>query len=207
MIHAASGTRLVFGRHGNTFNPDDRTVWVGGGTDLPLVRKGVEQAHNAARTLAEKGLTPHRVYAASLLRTSEFAKIVCDDLAAAAPILDSRLNEIDYGAWEGASTEEIAADPARAQALELWQNADVWPDVLGWKTTQEQVEANLAGVFADIGVDRGEETVLLISSNGVLRFAPRVLGVKDNRSYRLKTGALGTAERQADHSWRVLFWG
>lgn len=207
MNAVTSGPRLVFGRHGNTFNPEDKTVWVGSGTDLPLVQKGIEQAHIAAQTLIGKGLVPNRVYAASLQRTSKFAQIICDDLGLSAPLLDSRLDEIHYGQWEGASTEEIAADPVRAQALELWQNADVWPAALGWKTTQEQVKANLTGVFGDIGIDHGDETVLLISSNGILRFAPRVLGIQDNRSYRLKTGALGEVERQADHSWRVLFWG
>jgi probable phosphoglycerate mutase len=197
--------RLIFGRHGNTFNPDDSVVWVGSGTDLPLVAKGREQAHAAAKRLQQKDVVPARLWAASLKRTTEFAQIVCDDLGLPAPRIDSRLDEIHYGAWEGATTEEIAADPDRAKALALWQDADVWPDCLGWRTTQNQVMANLAAVFADIGAEHGDETVMIVSSNGILRFAPRVLGIAEPRSFRLKTGALGGAERR-EGAWRILFW-
>ena len=68
--------QLLFARHGNTFGPGDKVVWVGRETDLPLVDKGLEQAAAAADALKRKGLIPDAIYCASLQRTRRFATIV-----------------------------------------------------------------------------------------------------------------------------------
>jgi probable phosphoglycerate mutase len=198
-------TRLLFARHGNTFGPTDPVVWVGSGSDLPLVEKGLAQAHRAAEYLAANDLRPSAVFAATLKRTTQFATIVCKDLGLPLPKLDARLNEIHYGSWEGASTEQIAADPDRAQALDAWQKGDVWPDALEWQTTQQQVLDNLAGVLDEVR-KTGGESPLIVSSNGILRFAPRLLNTAGSGSYQLKTGALGCID-QTETGWAVRFWG
>ena len=198
--------RLLFARHGNTFGPNDPVVWVGSGSDLPLVEKGIAQAHAAAATLAAQDLRPTAIIAASLKRTQEFAKIVAEDLGLAAPHSDARLNEIHYGQWEGASTEQIAADPARKQALERWQQSDVWPDALDWQTTQQQVVTALSSLLDELKTGTAGDSPLIVSSNGILRFAPRLLGVDSPGSYQLKTGALGSVE-QIGYVWSVRFWG
>ena len=198
--------RLLFARHGNTFGPADPVVWVGSGTDLPLVEKGIAQAHAAAAHLSDNGLIPSAVIAATLLRTQGFARIVCEDLGLSPPLSDPRLNEIHYGRWEGASTEQIAADPARKAALEQWQHSDIWPDALNWQTTKDDVTRNLTAVLADAASGAFGSSPLIVSSNGVLRFAPRILGVDAAVSYQLKTGALGCVE-QDETGWIVRFWG
>ncbi len=197
--------KILFARHGNTFGPNDPVVWVGSGSDLPLVEKGLAQAHRAADYLAAHDLRPSAVYAAPLLRTRRFAEIVCEDLALPPPQLDARLNEIHYGPWEGASTEKIAADSVRHQALEAWQQADVWPDALGWQTTQQQVLDNLAAVLEQVRRSGGDSP-LVVSSNGILRFAPRLLQAAYPGSYQLKTGALGCVD-QTETGWAIRFWG
>ena len=198
--------RLLFARHGNTFGPDDQVVWVGAGTDLPLVAKGIDQAHQAAALLAAQDLRPSAVFAATLKRTSQFAQILCADLGLAPPVADSRLNEIHYGAWEAATTDQITADPARKQALELWQQSDVWPDALNWQTTRQQVTESLSSLLAELQTGSAGNQPLIVSSNGILRFAPRILGVDSAASYQLKTGALGCVDQTAN-GWAVRFWG
>ena len=198
--------RLLFARHGNTFGPDDQVVWVGAGTDLPLVEKGIAQAHAAAAFLAENNLRPSAVFAATLKRTSHFAQIVCTDLGLAAPRADARLNEIHYGPWEAATTEQITADPARKLALEQWQQADIWPDALGWQTTKADVVQSLSSLLAELQTGSAGGQPLIVSSNGILRFAPRILGVNSATSYQLKTGALGCID-QTTTGWDVRFWG
>ena len=196
---------ILFARHGNTFGPGDPVVWVGAGSDLPLVDKGRDQAHRAADYLAAHDLRPSAVFCAALLRTRQFAEIVCADLGLAPPAVDERLNEIHYGPWEGATTEQIAADPVRERALEAWRLGDVWPAALGWTTTRQQVLDNLSAAMADI--DRtGGDWPLAVSSNGILRFAPRLLGIESAGSYQLKTGALGCMDR-TETGWAVRFWG
>ena len=36
--------RLILSRHGNTFSPGEKAVWVGRRSDLPLVEEGRRQA-------------------------------------------------------------------------------------------------------------------------------------------------------------------
>ena len=198
--------RLLFARHGNTFGPADPVVWVGAGTDLPLVEKGIAQAHAAAKYLADHDLRPTTVFAATLQRTSQFAGIVCQDLGLPAPQTDARLNEIHYGRWEAATTEQITADPARKSALEGWQKSDIWPDALGWQTTQQQVVDALSSLLAELQTGSAKDQPLIVSSNGILRFAPRILGIASASSYQLKTGALGCVDR-TETGWNVRFWG
>jgi len=198
--------RLLFARHGNTFGPNDPVVWVGSGSDLPLVEKGIAQAHAAAAYLDAHDLRPTAIIAAALKRTQDFATIVAGDLGLAAPQSDDRLNEIHYGPWEGASTEQIAADPARQAALGQWQTSDIWPDALGWRTTQQQLIDAASSFLDELKTGVAGDSPLIVSSNGILRFAPRLLGVDSVGSYQLKTGALGCIE-QIGEGWSVKFWG
>ena len=50
---------ILFARHGNTFGPGDKVVWVGRETDLPLVEKGLAQAEAAGQALVRAGLAAH----------------------------------------------------------------------------------------------------------------------------------------------------
>ena len=80
---------LLFARHGNTFGPGDKVVWVGRETDLPLVEKGLEQAAAAAEALRRTDLIPDAIYCASLQRTRRFAAIVAE-ASSVAPVGSKR---------------------------------------------------------------------------------------------------------------------
>ena len=198
--------QILFARHGNTFGPGDKVVWVGRATDLPLVERGLEQAHAAAAALARLDLRPSLVVSASLRRTRGFAEIVCRDLGVAEHRIDGRLDEIDYGAWEGLSSDEIAALPGGAAAQEAWQKRDAWPEGAGWGSTRQDILAGLGGVLADLAAGAGGERPLVVSSNGILRFAPGLLSAPTSGPLQLKTGALGCVDR-GDDGWSVRFWG
>lgn len=193
--------QLLFARHGNTFAPGDKVVWVGRETDLPLVEKGLEQAAAAAEALRRTGLVPDAVYCASLQRTRRFAEIVADSLGLAEPVIDPRLDELDYGAWAGRSNDEIlAADPAAAAAMEAWNEADSWPVLAGWVSERETVMAGLESFVAERLAPGLHARPLVVSSNGVLRFVPRMLLETGAQlpSFRMRTGHLGLIERDGD---------
>ena len=198
--------QILFARHGNTFGPGDKVMWVGRATDLPLVERGLEQAHAAAAALARLDLRPSLVVSASLRRTRGFAEIVCRDLGVAEHRIDGRLDEIDYGAWEGLSSDEIAALPGGAAAQEAWHKRDAWPEGAGWGSTRQDILAGLGGVLADLAAGAGGERPLVVSSNGILRFAPGLLSAPTSGPLQLKTGALGCVDR-GDDGWSVRFWG
>jgi probable phosphoglycerate mutase len=199
-------SQIVFARHGNTFGPGDKVVWVGRGSDFPLVERGLEQAHEAAAALGRLGLVPSVVVSGTLKRTRGFAEIVCRDLGIAEHRIDARLDEIDYGTWEGLSSDEIALLPGGAAAEQAWQQQDVWPDGAGWRTTRDEVLAALGGVLADLAAGAGGERPLVVSSNGILRFAPGLLSAPAAGRLQLKTGALGCVDRRGG-GWAVRFWG
>jgi probable phosphoglycerate mutase len=189
----------LFARHGNTFAPGDKVVWVGRETDLPLVGKGLQQAAAAAEALRRRGLIPDAIYCASLRRTRRFAEIVADVLGLCAPQIDGRLDELDYGSWAGRSNDEIlAADPGAAAAMETWNSADVWPAQAGWASQKEPVMEGLRD-FVEERLDPNlHERPLVVSSNGILRFLPRLLLEKEAQlpSFKMRTGHLGLIERR-----------
>lgn len=199
---------LIFARHGNTFGPGDKVVWVGRETDLPLVGRGEEQAREAADALRSAGLIPTSVTSGTLKRTRGFAGIVRDALCpAVTAVQDPRLDEIDYGAWAGLSSEEIAALPGGPAMAEAWQKEDVWPEGAGWRSTQAEILDALRSFLDEVlATAREGETRLIVSSNGTLRFVPRLLGIAEpGVSYQMKTGHLGLVRRDVD-GLRLACW-
>ncbi len=201
--------RLILCRHGNTFGPGDRVVWVGREDDLDLVPAGEAQARAVAAALAARGLRPDRVVAGALRRTRRFAEIIVEALALdLAPEIDPRLNEIAYGDWAGRTTEEIvAADPAAAAMIRDWNEADVWPAGAGWATREADVRRAVAEFLADLA-DAGARRALVVSSNGILRFVPRVWGLEPpdgGRSFRMRTGHVSILDVEGARA-RILAW-
>jgi broad specificity phosphatase PhoE len=96
--------QLYVVRHGTTtMNVENRYR---GRRDVPLDAQGYQDAVDAARLLSHVGLTS--VYTGPLRRTIATAQIIADE----ARIPDLRilhgLNNVDYGAWEGMTSEEAA---------------------------------------------------------------------------------------------------
>ncbi len=66
---------LLLARHGNTFEPSDKVVWVGARTDLPLTAKGREQAAALGEGLQPMKSAIKRIVSGPLQRTREHAGI------------------------------------------------------------------------------------------------------------------------------------
>jgi len=206
---------LFLCRHGNTFATGDRVVWVGRESDLPLVAAGEAQARTLAAALAARGLAPNRIYCGGLKRTRRYAEIVAEGVGlGAAPIVDDRLNEISFGDWAGRAAEEISRDPTAAAALAAWNERDKWPASAGWETTEAEVRAAVEGFLADLAADGAGAgggagaRPLVVSSNGILRFFPRLLGLAvagGRASYRMKTGNASVLARDGG-VWSIKCW-
>ncbi len=193
--------RMLLARHGNTFAPGDKVVCVGRETDLALVERGFEQARAVAAALKSRGLVPTRVFCGSLRRTRQYADVIVESLDLDSPAaVDPRLNEIDYGRWAGLTAREIADELGQKEQLERWNEADVWPADAGWISTQDEIHLNIRTFFADIRDSGGaHDRVLVVSSNGVLRLTPRLLGLTHPdggraSTFHMKTGHLGVIE-------------
>ena len=201
--------RLILARHGNTFAPGDRVVWVGPTLDLPLVDKGIEQARVFGAALKRHGVRLAAAYCSPLQRTRRFAEIALAAAGQEVPLTtDPRLNEIDYGMWTGRTREEIVGDLGHGAALEQWETAGVWPAGTGWAGSEAQVRADVRGFVDDLVARHGaSDSVLAVSSNGTLRFiaelaAPRTEG---DAPARIRTGHAGVLLLE-DRSPRLLCW-
>jgi probable phosphoglycerate mutase len=202
---------LLLARHGNTFEAGEKAVWVGARTDLPLTAKGREQA--AALAAAVRPLKPRieRMIAGPLKRTREYADIIIHSVGfEAAAAADERLREIDYGLWEGKSSEEIRALGGDLE-LQAWNERGEWPRSPRWTPSPAKIAANTAALANELADALSAESVgLLVTSNGILKyFLKLVPGAFEEMAAR---GALKVATghccalRHGERGWQLAFW-
>lgn len=80
-----------------------------GRLDTPLNATGLQQAQEVAEKIKAQSLHFDAVYTSPLRRAKDTARIATG-LAADQIIIDNRLVEFSFGAWEGRSGAELAAD-------------------------------------------------------------------------------------------------
>lgn len=201
---------LLLARHGNTFAPGEPAVWVGAHEDLPLVASGRQQALQLGQALAASRLKPVAIMAGPLLRTTEYAHIVAETYGGPTPECDDRLCEIDYGDWGGQTSEALIARHGD-NVVTAWNERGQWPERGNWRPDPGLLRAGLKHMVN--GLERrfpGDETVLLVSSNGILRFfldlVPGAFALMArDRSLKTATGAISALNR-TQGPYRVAFW-
>ncbi len=199
-------TRLIIARHGNTFAKGETPRRVGGRTDLPLTVEGREQGRQIGTWLKAQDLLPEVTYCSNLQRTRETAELAIKASGYAQPVYPlAMFDEIDYGPDEDKEEADVIARIG-ADALKAWDNQAIVPD--GWafdpaKTIRDWKD------FAQHIVDDDQDIVLVVTSNGIARFAPHITGDFDGfaRSHSLKifTGAVCVLEH-SDGQWYVRHW-
>lgn len=202
---------IILSRHGNTFGPDDTPVWVGAKEDLALVEKGRQQAAVCAELFRRSSIMPNQILCGPLLRTREYARIVSESIGYKfEPKIDSRLNELDYGEWEGLSSQQIRAVFGE-QELERWETRSIWPVTARWQSNQAEVEAEVHSLIRElVEVYDQHDLVLLVSSNGRMRyFLSYVAGLFEkyieSGSFKIKTGNICKLDVGANH-FEVVYW-
>lgn len=200
-------TTLIIARHGNTFGPDDTPTRVGVRTDLPLVEKGIEQAKAIGEFLRENRLIPDTVYTSHLQRTQQTAKAAIKESGVSNPIYKLDIfNEIDYGPDENKTEAEVIARIG-AQAIKDWDEDCIVPP--GWLANPDTIIKNWIDFADQICAHDDNETVLVVTSNGIARFAPHITGdyegFKAAHNPKLATGALGILRCEAGQ-WVIKDW-
>ena len=177
-------TRLIIARHGNTFDPGDIPTRVGRRTDLPLVASGEAQARRIGDYLRRHQMVPNAVVAAPLKRSCDTARLAMEALECDLPItIDARFNEIDYGPDENQPESAVVARIGD-QALRDWDDHAKVPT--GWLVDPQAIIQDWL-VFGDMCRQSfSGQTVLVVTSNGIARFAPHLTG--DFEDFRRKHG-------------------
>lgn len=200
-------TTLIIARHGNTFGPGDTVTYVGARTDLPLVDKGVEQARAIGKFLKENRLIPDVVYASHLKRAQETARIAIQESGVTNPVYALDIfNEIDYGPDENKTREDVVARIGE-EALKNWDEQSLVPE--GWLADPDSIIQNWLGFAKQVCAYDDNETVLVVTSNGIARFAPHITGdygaFSASHSPKLTTGALAIFTHD-DRGWTLQEW-
>lgn len=218
--------RLIIVRHGNTFRPGETPTRVGSATDLPLVEE--ERARFAGKFIAAHYPAPDRILAAPLLRTRSTAELLCQELATPPIVeLDNRFVEIHYGPDENKTEHDVehrlgllalkqqglladtTADAeilaAGAMVIEKWNTHATLP--AGW---QADIPA-ICTAWHELAESIKEgETVVVVSSNGTIRFAPVITGnySKFCEQFDLKvaTGSVSVFEQESNQPWHCSVW-
>lgn len=202
---------LLLARHGNTFSAGDKVVWVGARTDLPLTAEGRNQAVALGEALTPIRSRVAQVISGPLRRTREHADIACEALGFEGSIdIEERLREIDYGLWEGKSSEEITRTCGDTE-LKAWNAHGVWPRSAGWTPSERDIERHIEEIVIDLRMVHGEsEAALLVTSNGILKFFLKLIPGAFEDMARLGVLKVATgnccALESSDAGWHVVFW-
>jgi len=202
-------TTLIIARHGNTFNPEDTPTRVGARTDLPLVKSGVLQSLALGTWLKKENHSINHIIAGPLKRTLETANICRHMLGDQVPNVEinESLREVDYGPDENKTEAEVIARIGE-DAIKNWDAHGIIPS--GWNIDPEALKQAWYDIGANALLNQRDQTSLIVTSNGIARFAPYLTGdfeaFKNQFPLKLSTGALGIMTHSADIGWSVQDW-
>lgn len=195
-------SKLLLARHGNTFGPGDKVVWVGAGEDVPLVKKGEAQAEALGDALKDAGVKLDRIITGPLIRTRRACEIIANLTGFDGEIeIDERLKEINYGSWGGKTCDEII-DEFGLEAHTSWNTHHKRPDDADWTPDEDIVKSNALSVMQDAAATAG--LALVLTSNGVLRYMYGALGGVE-ADVKVKTGNMCVVDIAGDNGERVVW--
>lgn len=156
---ANSATTVILVRHGQSIWNEERR-WQGQ-ADPPLSDVGRAQARRVAERLRAEPIAA--LYSSDLRRALETAQIIGERLGLE-PRPDSRLRELDLGAWSGLTGEEIARrEPEQWQA---WVNyEDIRP---GGGETFGEMQQRAMAALREIIAAHPSETVCVVTHGGIV---------------------------------------
>jgi probable phosphoglycerate mutase len=150
------------------------------------------------------GVMPDRVMHGPLKRTARAAELISAQAGWEIPReVNEALREIDYGAWEALSTEEIEALGGGAE-LAFWNKSAVWPKAPAWTALPEEILRVAGQIMAD-AAQRGGLT-LAVTSNGIMRFfGMQIPEVARPSKLKVGTGNVCVLVHEGN-VWRVAGW-
>lgn len=154
--------RLVMVRHGETTGQSSVRYY--GATDVPLSPLGEAQMRDAGAALAGEAFDA--VYSSRLQRSRRGAELVAGGRRR--PTAVPAFDEVDFGAWEGWTREEIAARDPRTFAR--WQ-ADPERFVYPGGECRQAFHRRVAGGLAEVLAGAPGARLLLVVHRGIIAVA------------------------------------
>jgi probable phosphoglycerate mutase len=196
---------FYFVRHGESeWNAEERLC---GRTDVALSDAGRRQAARLAERLrapAQSGTDA--IYTSPLRRTVETAEIIAAGTGLK-PIVDERLIELNYGAWEGMTFAEIME--LDGDAYRAW-DADPGTVAPPDGESGEQALARVVPFLDELAVRHPAERdhVVVVSHKTICRLiACHVLGLAPSeyrRRISMDNAALNIIQSRPERDWRLI---
>jgi alpha-ribazole phosphatase len=189
--------RLILARHGETaWNAEGRYQ---GQADTVLNEMGRQQAAALRQRLAGEEI--HAVYASDLQRAWKTAAVIAKPHGL--PVRsDPRLREIDFGAWDGLTYDEIGQ--RYPQALAAWK-ADPLSAGPPEGENLSQVTTRVQTALDDIVRVHQDQTVLLVAHGGSLQvLLCLALGLVPRARWQFYLGAASLSELRLYEDGAVL---
>ena len=165
---------ILLARHGQTdYNAPPTRIQ--GSLDPPLNETGRAQARELAELVAGEGLAA--LYVSDMLRARQTAEIVGERVGLE-PVVEPRVRECGWGAWEGRLVEDIAReDPGDWEAWLRAGESFRFPSAPG-KPGESLAEHMARTTEALEEVGSGELPALVVCHGGTIRVA---LAARDER--------------------------
>ena len=144
-------------RHAST--ESFRHALAGRGDGISLSAEGEKESAALAKSLENFDISA--IYSSPLNRAIETARKIRDSVT-----IDTRLNEIDYGAWTGRSFESLNSDP-------LWRQFNLAQGHLRCPTGEAmlEVQARITALVEEISGRHGGGCAAFVTHAGVIRAA------------------------------------
>lgn len=154
-------TRLWLLRHAR---PEVAPGLCYGRLDMPADEAATEAAAEAfARTLQAEPAASRRLFTSGLVRTRQLGQALVRHGVAPSATVDERLNEMDFGIWEGVPWADIPRD-----AIEAW-SADFAQHAFGGAESTRQVLMRVGQALQSLRQLPAGTQVLWVTHAGVIR--------------------------------------
>ncbi|MFC1879109.1 alpha-ribazole phosphatase [Chloroflexota bacterium] len=152
---------LVIARHGLTaWNLTHRFQ---GQTDIPLNKRGINQAEALGERLANENIA--HIYSSDLLRAYRTAQAVAQFQGC--PLeKDARLRELNFGEWEGLTYQQIQED--QPQALKEWLEIPTEFSPPGGESLG-QLAGRVQDFIDTIQQNHSQQRILLVAHGGAIQ--------------------------------------
>ena len=188
---------FYFVRHGETtWNAEGRLC---GSTDAPLSGLGRRQAQLLAQRF--QSMVVEALYSSPLIRALETARIMGHEIGCK-PVIDPRLTELHYGAWEGRIFDEVKRTEPTYRAWAA-NPADLAPPQ---GETGVQLVERVMPFMSEVAARHQNGNVIVVCHKTVCRLlACHITGVplaEYRRRLPMRNAALNILET-VDGTWRV----
>ena len=180
--------KLFLIRHGET--PWTVAKKYQGMTDTPLSPRGIRQARAVAKALRRESVD--LIYTSTLQRARYTAELISQELGIKSPIADARLNELDFGKWEGAHYSRLSREGSLP--FRRWREGKLKKPPGGESVTS--LARRVSHFFKEIMSLHQKDKVAIVSHGGPIKmFLFKVLQASSSIwSFRIDPGSISLIE-------------